>query len=693
MNHIPAIGDRYHDLQTLHEAAFPPQRETPTGQALLRISLNGGVFLSFDGQDVALPNRKARAMLAVLALNTPPEESRERLTGLLWSESEQSRAHATLRQAVHETRQTLLAVGCDALVAGRLTVGLRPGSFEVDTTAMIAALENGQLDIAFRDNKLMDVLLAGLDDLDPGFNEWIATRRRSLHDKLLRALTNAFRDSSTPRRQRRALADAVLLQDPANEEACRTVMRCSAEDGETGAALRAYDALYQVLEEDFDMEPSMLTQALVAAIKQGQYDSAPPMIAPTIAPVLRPAPEPARGGGPPWIAVMPFTTVGPDPMPAYLADGLVEDIVRALTGLPELIVISSNSTRVLRAGVIDPRRVERELGVRYVVTGTARSAGKTLRLSVELTDTATRAVHWASAFDSDDGLPFDVQDRIVEQIVNSLAPRVHEAELQRIRLQRPHDLSAYHLTLEARDLIFRLEPESFDQAGRLLRQAIAIEPSYAASHSALAGWYSLRLGQGWSPDIGDDVKALNRAANAAVSLDSSNARALALHGHGKTIFEHDHSQGVRLTERALEMAPNDAEVLLWSSPTRAYIGETYEAERRAAQALRLSPRDPFVFRTYHFLCLVHYIRGAYEDAAHWGNLSYCANPRYTANLRMTAASLYALGRVAEAREMAARSQQIEPGFRAATVLKRFPTRDTGPRSLYADQLIGAGFPA
>jgi DNA-binding SARP family transcriptional activator len=272
MNHNPAVSDRYHDIQTFRDAVSRIQDDSRSDRGLLRITLAGGVFLSFDGQDISLPNRKARAMLAVLALNSPPEESRERLTGLLWSESEQSRAHATLRQAVHETRQTLAAVGCNALVAGRLTVALRPGSFQVDMTEMLTELEAGVPDLVPRNARLMDVLLSGLDDLDPSFTDWVATRRQNLHDRLLRALTNAFRDSRTPRRQRRALAEAALLQDPASEEACRTVMRCAAEDGETGAALRAYEVLYRYLGEDFDMEPSMATQTLVAAIKQGEFD-------------------------------------------------------------------------------------------------------------------------------------------------------------------------------------------------------------------------------------------------------------------------------------------------------------------------------------------------------------------------------------------------------------------------------------
>jgi TolB-like protein/Tfp pilus assembly protein PilF len=390
---------------------------------------------------------------------------------------------------------------------------------------------------------------------------------------------------------------------------------------------------------------------------------------------------------------MPFRPLGPDPMPPFLAEGLVDDIVRMLASLREPVVISSNSTRGFRDSDIDPKQIERLFGVRYIVCGTARAVGRTLRLSVELSDTTTGAVLWAQAYDTQDNMVFAAQDHIVEQIVNRVAPRVHEAELRRVRIQRPKDLSAYHLTLEARDMIFGLEEEPFEQAGRLLRQAIALEPGYAAAHGALASWYSLRLGQGWSPDRMGDASALHRYATAALRLDSGNARAMALLGHGKTVFEQRHVEGASLSDHALDVAPNDAEVWLLSCPTRAYMGEARDAVQRGERALRLSPQDPHIFRTYHFLCIAHYANGSYEEAVHFGNLSFHANPRYTSNSRFTAASLVELGRHEEARAFAANAMTYEPGFRATEMLKRLPFQDVSRRERYVRQLLDAGIPA
>jgi TolB-like protein len=456
-------------------------------------------------------------MLALLALSDPPELSRERLTGLFWSESEQSRANATLRQAVHEARVALRAAGCDVLVATRLNLALRPASFSVDCIETIAAIEARAS--APLGSLLSADLFQGFEDLDPAFGDWLVGWCGSMHTRFLRTLEAGFRDAGTPRGQRKAWADAALALEPTHEEACRIVMRAVAEAGETAAALRAYDTLYRLLDSEFDMEPSAATQELVAEIKQGKFDPAPP---PPAEQTFRFAA--AVRAGPPWVAVMPFRTHGPDQMPPWLMEGLVDDIVRMLAGLREPVVISSNSTRMFRDQPIDAHAIRQMLGVQYIVTGTARTAGRALRLSVELSDTDSGEVLWADAYDTQDTVMFETQDRIVERIVNRIAPRVHEAELRRIRIQQPRILSAYHLTLEAKDMIFGLEEDTFSQAGLLLRQAIALEPGYAAAHGALASWYSLRLGQGWSPDRGADAAELHRHVSHALRLDGAMAR-------------------------------------------------------------------------------------------------------------------------------------------------------------------------
>ncbi len=227
--------------KTAHAAAPP----------LLTISVIGGATFAYGGRDIGLRNRKARAMLAYIALSETGDEPRERLAGLFWSEFGEQNARATLRQAVHEAREAMLAAGCDALLAPRTSVGLRPGSFGVDLDTVLAAVAAREAPEALlRQARVAETLLAGFDDLDPSFHGWLTARRQTLHDRLVRGLEDGYRDAGLPRRRRRRLAEAAMLLDPTHEEACRVVMRAAAEDGELGAALHAYDELYRLLGDE-----------------------------------------------------------------------------------------------------------------------------------------------------------------------------------------------------------------------------------------------------------------------------------------------------------------------------------------------------------------------------------------------------------------------------------------------------------
>ena len=251
---------------------------TPThsdAPPILRISVIGGATFEYDGREINLRNRKAKAMLAYIALSETGKEQRERLAGLFWSEFGEQNARATLRQAVHELREALLAAGCGALLATRTALGLRPSSFRVDLDQIMTAVAAHEApEELLRHARLAETLLAGFDDLDPSFHGWLTGRRQTLHDRLIRGLEEGYHDASLPRRRRRRLAEAALLLDPTHEEACRVVMRAAAEDGELSVALRAYEELYRLLGDDYDMEPSGATQALVAEVKQGKFEDA-----------------------------------------------------------------------------------------------------------------------------------------------------------------------------------------------------------------------------------------------------------------------------------------------------------------------------------------------------------------------------------------------------------------------------------
>ncbi len=416
-------------------------------------------------------------------------------------------------------------------------------------------------------------------------------------------------------------------------------------------------------------------------------------------PATLPAPRPAMAAADPHpaviptVAVLPFRAIDVDPVPGYFANGLVEEIVSMLAGLRELTVLSRGSTLKFRDREIDPGEAGRELGARYIVSGAVRRSAGQMRVIAELTEVETGAVLWSRSYNAAESLLFDAQDHIVARIVDTAAPRVREAELRRVRSRRPDDMDAYHLVLRARELLYRLERNSFETAGALLLRAIALDPDYPSAHVLAAEWHTLRIGQGWSPDPAADVRAADSYAIAAILRDGANARALALHGHSRSFLLRDYDTALLLFDQALEAAPNDAVAWGWSSPTHSFIGDGAAAIARAEKALKLSPSDPLGFRYQHFLCLGHYAAGNLEEAVHWGTRAARAQPRYTANLRYTAAALAGLGRVAQAREIGRRVLAEEPDFRVGPLIARHPFRDPARRARIGEQLLAAGLPA
>ncbi len=418
----------------------------------------------------------------------------------------------------------------------------------------------------------------------------------------------------------------------------------------------------------------------------GPAAAEPPLAAPVQ------ASSATEADGRPSLAVLPFRTPEPDPVPHYLADGLVEELVSSLAGLSGLTVISSGTTARLRGRDAAPAQLGQELGVRYVATGSMRQAGGRHRVLLELADAQSSAVLASRSYEMDRVSQFDAHDRIVSQILQTIAPRLREEELRRSRRKRPENLLAYDLVLQAREQIYRLEPAAFDAALPLLSRAIALDPGYAAGHALMAEFYSLRFGQGWSSDPQADGDAIGRFARAAIDRDPQDAYALAFLAHNSVFVQRDYDAALPLFERALDVAPSNAAAWMWSSVTHAYLGDGTEALRRARLALRLSPRDWFGFQYDSALCLAAYTAGDYAAAIQAGRSCVAENPRYTSALRYLAAALAAAGDIAQAATVVRSLLALEPAVRVGPLRSGHPYRDPGRRARYAAHLRAAGVP-
>lgn len=394
----------------------------------------------------------------------------------------------------------------------------------------------------------------------------------------------------------------------------------------------------------------------------------------------------------PSIAVLPFTDQSGETANSYFSDGLVEDIISALSCLPELIVISRTSVLRYRGTVHDPRQIHRDLGVRYMLSGSVRRAGTKVRLSAELADCENGTTIWSDRFAGEAADLFDLQDELSAKVVATITPQVQEAELRRVLRKRPESLDAYEYVLRGLDLFYRFEDDKFAQALPMFEKAMALDPSYATAHALAAGWYSVRINQGLSPDPVADNKEAERLSRLALTLDRFDPHALSICGHVRAFLFRDYDQAIELFDRALAANPSSAIAWLRSSATFSYIGETREARRRAEIGLRLSPYDAHVFYSYSIIALACYAAGDYADAAQWARRSAALNPRFTANLRFLAASLAANGQIDEAIQVGRDLLRVDPKFSASRFAQAYAFRDPAKRQLFADHLVRAGLP-
>jgi adenylate cyclase len=395
----------------------------------------------------------------------------------------------------------------------------------------------------------------------------------------------------------------------------------------------------------------------------------------------------------PSIAVLPLQNLGGDPADDYFADGIVEDIIMSLAGLHELFVISRASTIKYRGPLPDPGEVGRALGARYVFFGSVRRSDRLVRVSIQACNSETGETMWGDVVEVAPGELFDLQDQIVQKIVAGIAPNVRKTELRNAMRKRPESFTAYDYSLRAMQIINSLDKETFLRAREFLEKAIAEDQHFAMPVAWAARWRSLYVGQGWSRNPSEDAVTAIQLAARAIELDGQNALALATFGHLKSFLFHEYDGAQIYFDRALAACPNHALAWILSSATLSYIGEAEEAVSRARHALRLSPFDQSLFSFYMFLNLAFYAKGEFEESVKWGRMSFNENSLYTANHRILIAGLVGLGRLEEARDVAARMIGIEPEFRLKTYERtRQPFRDAQIRERYMEHLRAAGLP-
>jgi adenylate cyclase len=381
-----------------------------------------------------------------------------------------------------------------------------------------------------------------------------------------------------------------------------------------------------------------------------------------------------------------------DPEQEYFVDGMVEEITTAISRLPWLFVIARNSSFTDKGKAVDVKQVARELGVRYVLEGSVRKAGSRVRITGQLIDTATGAHLWADRFDGALDDIFELQDQVASSVVGAIEPRLRSAETERAIRKPTHSLAAYDLYLPALAKFHQYTANGFGEAVILVKQALAVDPTYAPA-AAMLGWcrvFQRRPGLALHPA---EVAEAAPLARRAIEAGKDDPDTLWMSGLTIAIFAGDHSAAASAIERSLALNPNSAHAWMASGYVSCYRNLPGPAVEAFNRAIRLSPLDPLGWAFAGGIALAYMIEGRYEEAIGWADRCLHEQARFTMALRIRVASCAHLGRLPEAQQWLARLLEVDPGLTISWV-KAYAMTFLPPETVavYLEDLRKAGLP-
>jgi TolB-like protein/class 3 adenylate cyclase len=394
----------------------------------------------------------------------------------------------------------------------------------------------------------------------------------------------------------------------------------------------------------------------------------------------------------PSIAVLPFQNMSGDPEQEYFADGIVEDIVTALSRFRQLFVIARNSSFVYKGRAVDVKQVGRELGVRYVLEGSVRKAADRVRIAGQLID-ASRGTHlWADRFEGALDAIFDLQDQVTASVVGAIASKLEQAEIVRAKTKPTQSLDAYDYYLRGIAGIHNETRASTSEALHSFYRAIELDPEFASAHGMAALCYDIRKWNGWIGDRTHEIAETARLARRGAELGKDDAVALCTGGFALAHVVGELDEGNACLDRALTLNPNLAMGWHFSGWVKAYLGESDIAIEHVSRAMRLSPLDPFSFLAQGAVSFAHFTAGRYEDAVVWAQKSVREQPNFAPMMRLFAASCAMAGKLEEAQKALRRARELDPVFRIAHIVETTPLRRMEDFARYEEGLRLAGLP-
>jgi adenylate cyclase len=361
----------------------------------------------------------------------------------------------------------------------------------------------------------------------------------------------------------------------------------------------------------------------------------------------------------PSIAVLPFDNMSGDSKQDYFSDGLTDQLISALSKVPELFVIARNSTFIYKGKPVKVQRVAEELGVRYVLEGSVRKSGEKVRITAQLIDALSGRHLWSESFDQVLKDIFALQDEITMKILTAMQVKLTAGEQARVTGKGTKSLKAYLKFLESTDLFFEFSKEANVRAKQLNEEAIALDSEFATAHSFLGMCHLFDALYGWSKSPPKSIGNALKFSQKALSLDDS------LTGPYVTlsmiyVFQGKHKKALTEARHAVEMGPNAANAVANLGWVLRCSGQPKEGISLMKKAMRLDP-IPKV-KDYDMLGRAYFLTERYEEAIAEYSKAVSLNPDYRDAHVGLAATYAILGRDDDARAEVAEIVKIDPSF-------------------------------
>lgn len=389
----------------------------------------------------------------------------------------------------------------------------------------------------------------------------------------------------------------------------------------------------------------------------------------------------------PSIVVLPFANLSNDPQQEYFSDGMTEELITALSKYSELFVIARTSAFTYKDKAVRVQQVGQELGVRYVLEGSVRTAADTVRITAQLIDATTGHHLWAERYDRARTDIFALQDEITRQIVMALQVQLTEGEQAYVWQYATDNLTAYELFLRGRALAVRKTPQTLAQARQLFEQAIALDPQFAVAYVHLGWLHHIEARFGWSATPAAALQQAQALAHKAVALDATLPDAHALLG-AIHLLHGQHEQALAAGEKALALSPNGADVAALFASTLNLSGRPLEAIAFVRKAMRLSP----VYPAWYEAVLGHGLRLTAQSAEAIASYTRYRDrdPDSVFPHIFLALSYSQVGRLTEAQAAAAEALRRDPTFSLERWAQAFPYKERADLERELEALRQAG---